>query len=426
MYGFGIVLLELITRNKVKEDNINLIDTFSKAFAKGRVSLKEIFDAQIVSESNLNALEEIGKLATDCLTLDTHRRPKMQDVEKQLIIIWKSLRGQELGWLKKLGLGMISLVINSQIYNNVRIFTKRELIEITQNYSYILHHGQHATVYKGSLEDNTLVAVKKYHNSTTNEWPKYTAAVSVANEAKIISHIPHKNIIRLLSLWVGFNIPILVYEYASKGTLADILYCCYPTEGNPSDAVYSGRPFPLALRLKIAAKTAEALAYMHSSATGVVVHGCLTPYSILLDDKFMPMVSGFSMSRNLTLTNGSDIESTLPKEVKIQQYSDPQWTRFPTVDGDLYSFGVLLMDLIIRKPIILHDINFVSEFKGHYMRGNTPWALFDVEITTEDDIAILDEIGRLAVQCTDEEHAARPTMEEVAQLLKRYRKKRGQ
>lgn len=165
---------------------------------------------------------------------------------------------------------------------------------------------------------------------------------------------------------------------------------------------------------------------MHSSATGVVVHGCLTPYSILLDDKFMPMVSGFSMSRNLTLTNGSDIESTLPKEVKIQQYSDPQWTRFPTVDGDVYSFGVLLMDLIIRKPIILHDINFVSEFKGHYMRGNTPWALFDVEITTEDDIAILDEIGRLAVQCTDEEHAARPTMEEVAQLLKRYWKKRGQ
>uniref|UniRef100_A0A0D9XT62 Protein kinase domain-containing protein n=1 Tax=Leersia perrieri TaxID=77586 RepID=A0A0D9XT62_9ORYZ len=157
---------------------------------------------------------------------------------------------------------------------------------------------------------------------------------------------------------------------------------------------------------------------MHSSATGVVVHGCVTPFNILLDDNFMSKVSDFSMSRNLTMRNGYDIKSTLPTEVKMQHYSDSGWTRFPTVDGDVYSFGVLLMDLIIRKPIFLHDINFVTEFREYYMGGNIPRA-FDMEITTEGDVAILEEIGRLAVRCTDEEHAARPTMEEVAQVLKR-------
>uniref|UniRef100_A0A0D9XT64 Protein kinase domain-containing protein n=1 Tax=Leersia perrieri TaxID=77586 RepID=A0A0D9XT64_9ORYZ len=253
VYSFGVVLLELITR---KRGTISLIDTFSKAFAKGRVSLREIFDAQIVNDSNLSALEEIGKLTTDCLTLDIDRRPKMHDVAKQLIIIWKGLRGgQEIGWSKKLGLGIfnrnaISSKVLLQLGNNVRIFTGRELIEVTQNYSCLLHNGQHAAVYKGSLEDNTLVAVKRCHkHSSKNEYLKN----SVANEATTISHVPHKNIIRLLGCCLESDIPILVYEYASKGTLAGILYCSYPSKGNPSDVVYSGRYFPLALHLEIAA-----------------------------------------------------------------------------------------------------------------------------------------------------------------------------
>jgi hypothetical protein len=41
----------------------------------------------------MKILEEIGKLATECLTLDIHKRPRISDVAKRLLVLWKALQG---------------------------------------------------------------------------------------------------------------------------------------------------------------------------------------------------------------------------------------------------------------------------------------------------------------------------------------------
>lgn len=78
----------------------------------------------------------------------------------------------------------------------------------------------------------------------------------------------------------------LVCEYASKGNLYGILH--------------SNEDFLLELRLNIAVKTAEALAYLHTSAVGVIRHGYVKSSSILVDDNFMPKLSDFSFSMKVT------------------------------------------------------------------------------------------------------------------------------
>uniref|UniRef100_A0A0D9VES3 Protein kinase domain-containing protein n=1 Tax=Leersia perrieri TaxID=77586 RepID=A0A0D9VES3_9ORYZ len=241
-------------RKRTKEGQVSLIEAFSGTFAKEK-GFNGLFDAEIANMGNVKILEDIAKLAIKCLTLEIDRRPQINDVAKHLLVLWKSLRGGE-------GLPKLDIV---------RIFTKVELSEVTENYSHLLGIGPCYKVYKGTLEDNTVVTVKKY--SVVNE----TTKEECSNAAMILSQIVHKNIIRLLGCCFEDKITALVCEYAAKGKVSDIL------DG--------GDDFPLELRLKIAAKTAEALEYLHEPTTGA---------NIFLGDNFMPKFTGFANSRRLS------------------------------------------------------------------------------------------------------------------------------
>ncbi|CAL4992595.1 unnamed protein product [Urochloa decumbens] len=135
VYSFGAVLLELIARKRVKEGNISLIGTFCKAFAK-RKGLKKLFDIEVANVSNENILEELARLATDCLRLDIDKRPKMNDVVGRLRMIWKDLRGtHDTDWHQK-SFGIFKRNVGNRevrtTFYNVRILTKGEVNLVTQ------------------------------------------------------------------------------------------------------------------------------------------------------------------------------------------------------------------------------------------------------------------------------------------------------
>jgi serine/threonine protein kinase len=72
-----------------------------------------------------------------------------------------------------------------------------------------------AISYKGTLEDNTAVVVWKFLYADSEE--------AFINGGIILSQIVHKNIIRLLGCCLEAETLILIYEYANKGSLMDIL-----------------------------------------------------------------------------------------------------------------------------------------------------------------------------------------------------------
>jgi serine/threonine protein kinase len=275
---------------------------------------------------------------------------------------------------------------------NMRIFTQEELNEITQNYSCLLSGGTSGKVYKGTLEDNTVVAVRIFSEALEGFEEAFI------NGGMILSQIVHKNIIRLLGYCLNADCPAFVYEYAARGTLSDIL---------------DGREdFPLHLRVKIAVETAEALEYLHSSAAGMIRHGYVAPSKTLVDDSFTPKLTGFSWAQRLN-NDDSAIHDHDKYCVSLK------------LKTDVYQFGVLVLTLISRKNFAFYadHEHLVSQFLAAYKADNSGRAFFDDDITTRsEDVALLEEIGKLLLKCICLEIDQRPTMKQVAQHLRIIRR----
>jgi serine/threonine protein kinase len=433
VYSFGIVLFELITRKRVKHGENNLIRTFNKACAKGK-ALKELFDAAIADEKNMKILKEMRKLAAECVTLDIRARPQMDDVAKRLRVLKKDLKGSPQSILAthsswqntyKQGTSMPSFKkgfslfkgnsSNSKIISelgNVRIFTKEEIDEVTQNYSYPLSTGTSAEVYKGTLEDNTVVVVNRFLHEDSKEL--------FINGGTTLSRIVHKNIIKLLGCCLEDKTLIFVYEYIRKGSLFDILT--------------SQEDLALDLRMRIAIKTAEALEYLHSSAAGIIGHGGVATSTILLDENFVPKLTDFSracklLKKSEAATDEIVISSSFLEDVLN---NDPSCygSVLVNLESDVFNFGGVLMALISRENNTDHD-GLIVKFTEAYETDKSGKAMFDRNITAEEDVTLLEEIGRLALQCTilkADEMVKRPTMKEVAaqlRMLRRSWKKEG-
>ncbi|CAN6372397.1 unnamed protein product [Urochloa humidicola] len=429
VYSFGIVLFELITRKRVKHGDNNLIRTINKAYAKGK-GLKELFDAAIADESNMKILKEMRKLAAECVTLEIRSRPQMNDVAKRLRVLKKDLKGgssQSIlatysSWqnTSKQSTSMPSFkknfsffkenASNSKILSelgNVRIFTKEEIDEVTLNYSHPLSTGASAGVYKGTLEDNTPVVVNKFLHEASKE--------VFVNGGMILSQIVHRNIIKLLGCCLEDKTLIFIYEYIPKGSLFDILV--------------SQEDLPLDLRMRIAIKTAEALEYLHSSATGIIGHGRVATSTILLDDNFIPKLTNFSRACKLikkseaTAGDSVIISSNLLEEV-LYNHPSCYGSVLMNMESDVYNFGGVLMALISRDKNTDHG-DLVIKFTKAYETDKSGKAMFDRDITAEEDVALLEEIGRLALQCTilkGDDMFKRPTMKELAAHLRMLRR----
>jgi serine/threonine protein kinase len=292
-----------------------------------------------------------------------------------------------------------------QNVKGLTIFSKEALERITKNNTEFLGNGTYGTVYKGTLPDNTIVAVKasiKVNEATKQEF---------AEEVEIHSHMIHKNILKLIGCCLEVDVPMLVYEFAANGSLKDTLH------GNKNQKLSLG------LRLDIAIGSAEGLRYMHLYTTQAIRHGDIKPDNILLDYNLTPKISDFGLSMLLKE------EYFAKKVVGCMGYIDPVFmkTGLLTQKSDVYSFGAVLLELITRKKNVYNkNHSLIIEFCKVYEKNKTGKEMFDKEIVvTEEDIVILEEIGKLAMECLQEDIEDRPDMTEVAErlvILRRQRK----
>ncbi|XP_078150721.1 wall-associated receptor kinase 3-like [Carex rostrata] len=288
------------------------------------------------------------------------------------------------------------------------IFTKQQVEQATDNFASanILGYGGHGTVYKGTLRDQT-VAIKKckiVDESKKKEFGK---------EMLILSQINHKNIVKILGCCLEVEVPMLVYEFIPNGTLSHYIH-----------GKKQGSRISLPTRLRIAHESAEALAYLHSSASPPIFHGDVKSANILLDQNYMAKVSDFGAS----ILVPTDEAQCVTLVQGTFGYLDPEYVQSCklTDKSDVYSFGVVLLELLTSKPVVNFDapedeMSLSSRFLSA-MEENKIQELLDDEIKNEDDMELIMEVAELAKKCLSMKGEERPTMEDVAEELLRVNK----
>lgn len=288
-----------------------------------------------------------------------------------------------------------------------RIFHLKEVKKATNGFSKdrILGSGGFGEVYKGELQDGTVVAVKaaKVGNIKSTE--------QVLNELGILSQVNHKNLVRLLGYCVEAEQPLMIYDYISNGTLFDHL------QGKCSTFL------TWETRLRIALQTAEALAYLHSAAYTPIYHRDVKSTNILLDDEFNAKVSDFGLSR-LALPGLSHVSTCAQGTLG---YLDPEYFRnYQLTDkSDVYSFGVVLLELLTSNKAIdfsreADDVNLAIYVSQRAANG----AIIEVmdqrligEEPSENILASAKVFLELAFACLREKKIARPSMNDVVHQL---------
>ncbi|KAM0926143.1 hypothetical protein ACQ4PT_003751 [Festuca glaucescens] len=283
----------------------------------------------------------------------------------------------------------------------IRTFTKREIKEITRNFSVMIRKGVFSAVYKGTLPNNTIVAV------TTSIQQTEKSAGQLGNALQIETKMIHMNILKLVGCCLEVDLPALVHEFPAKGSLREILHFS------------EDQMLPLALRLDIAIGTAEGLRYMHS---GGIRHGDVTPHTILLDEMFAPKISDFGISQIIKM-DGSSTQIVTGS----MGYLDPVYKKTGLLmkKSDVYSFGIVLLELITRKKVVYNNnYKLIVDYCKCYEIEKSGGAMFDKEIAVAEDISVLEEIGELAVECLNVDVKERPDMMEVTERLVMIRRDR--
>ncbi|CDY40878.1 BnaCnng09690D [Brassica napus] len=217
-----------------------------------------------------------------------------------------------------------------------QFFKYKELVSVTSDFSpdNFIGIGGSSRVYRGSLSNEREVAVKilKQTEDVLNDF---------VAEIDIITTLHHKNIISLLGFCVEDKNLLLIYNYLSRGSLEENLH------GSKKDML----AFQWRERYKVAMGVAEALDYLHNSASQPVIHRDVKSSNILLSDDFEPQLSDFGLARWASISTThmicSDVAGTFG-------YLAPEYFMYGKVNDkiDVYAFGVVLLELLSgRKPI---------------------------------------------------------------------------
>ncbi|KAJ9554242.1 hypothetical protein OSB04_018287 [Centaurea solstitialis] len=297
---------------------------------------------------------------------------------------------------------------SSSQHDQAKVFTIEELKRATNNYdeTRIIGKGGYGTVYKGFLSDKRIVAIKKSKlvDQTQSQIEQFI------NEVVILSQINHRNVVKLIGCCLETEVPLLVYEFISNGTLSDHIH----NESRSLDLTWD-------IRLRIATGTAGALSYLHSEASVPIIHRDIKPTNILLDDNYVAKVSDFGASKLIPMDQtelATIVQGTLG-------YLDPEYmqTNQLTDKSDVYSFGVVLVELLSRKKALRFDRpenerNLAMYFLSSLKEGRLSQVL-DEHLQQNDGI-IPNEImnvSRLAGRCLCVMGDERPTMKEAAMEL---------
>ncbi|KAI9086579.1 hypothetical protein K1719_031440 [Acacia pycnantha] len=275
-------------------------------------------------------------------------------------------------------------------------FSFLEINEATNDFdpSWKIGEGRYGSVYKGLLH-NMQVAIRMF--------PSYgcQSLLEFQHQVEVLSRVRHRNLVTLIGSCPESR--SLVYDYLNNGSLEDHL------------ARKDKTPLPWQIRISIAADICSALIFIHSCEP-CIIHGNLKPSKILLDVNFVAKLCDLGFSSLVQFSgHPADSNKTVDKRNENLVYADPEFltTGKPTPESDVYSFGIILLQLLTGRPLsgIVRDTKCALEkenLKAVLDISAGEWPLYQVE-----------QLAYLALRCSEKTQLNRPDLlSEIWSLLR--------
>lgn len=286
---------------------------------------------------------------------------------------------------------------------NLKLFQFRELQSATNNFSNknILGKGGFGIVYKGHLQDGTVVAVKRLKDGNAAG-----GEIQFQTEVEMISLAVHRNLLRLYGFCMTATERLLVYPYMSNGSVASRL---------------KAKPvLDWATRKRIALGAGRGLLYLHEQCDPKIIHRDVKAANILLDDYYEAVVGDFGLAKlldhqdsHVTTAVRGTVGHIAPEYLSTGQSSEKT---------DVFGFGILLLELITGQRAL--EFGKAANQKGAML----DWVkkihvekkldmLVDKDLKTNYDRIELEEIVQVALLSTQYLPSQRPKMSEVVRML---------
>ncbi|KAL6128110.1 hypothetical protein ACLB2K_071466 [Fragaria x ananassa] len=228
---------------------------------------------------------------------------------------------------------------SSLVLEDGRRFTYSELVKITNNFASPIGAGGFGKVYHGILENDIQVAVKLLISASGSS--------EFQNEVKLLMRAHHRNVVSFTGYCNDGKTMALVFEYVANGNLRQHLTF--------SD-VATGNILTWKERLQIAVDAAHGLDYLHNDCKPPIIHRDIKTSNILLTEKMQAKICDFGVSKLLSTETATH---TMTDHVRgTRGYFDPEYYTTGKLNkkSDIYSFGVVLLELISGRTAIITDV----------------------------------------------------------------------
>ncbi|KAL4559314.1 hypothetical protein LXL04_031452 [Taraxacum kok-saghyz] len=284
-------------------------------------------------------------------------------------------------------------------------FTHADIITATKNFSNdrIIGRGGFGTVYRGVLPDGREVAIKKKLREGMEGEREFRAEMEVLTRNGF--GWPHPNLVTLYGWCLYGSEKLLVYEYMDGGTLEDL--------------IQDRTAFRWKRRIDVAIDVAHALVFLHHECHPSIVHRDVKASNVLLDKNGKARVTDFGLAR--VVDAGDSHVSTMV--AGTVGYVAPEYgqTWQATTKGDVYSYGVLVMELATGRRAVDGAEECLVEWSRRVVGDRRQSTVPVPGLVAENGEGAVEmyELLRVGIRCTAEAPHARPNMKEVLGMLVR-------
>ncbi|CAK8538339.1 unnamed protein product [Lathyrus sativus] len=296
----------------------------------------------------------------------------------------------------------ISGQLQKALVTGVPKLKRIDLEAACEDFSNVIGNSPIGTLYKGTLSSGVEIAVASVSMTLSKTWTKNLEA-QFRKKIDTLSKVNHRNFVNLIG-YCEEEEPftrMLVFEYAPNGTLFEHLH------------VKEAEHLNWGPRLRIATGMAYCLKYMHGLDPPVALTN-LSSSTVHLTDDHAAKISDLSFSRE---ADSSEKKPDRRKDIDIDmmmQSTNPA--------SNVYSFGVLLFEIVTGRIPYLLDNSSAENWASHYLKWDKPLKeMVDATLASYQENQV-EQVAELIKDCVDPDSEKRPSMNEVSERLREITK----